>query len=469
MEIGPFPETSEEFYRLRDDRTNRAGVAPTYATRSVAITADKGILSTDAGQVLFLSSCNLLSRWCRHVFICVDDVPCILGEGISGPSLVDTAFSQMIDADPFGVFRQSRYDPGLAHLRLHVGLECGPSSIPTTLVSAFGWYAIVGRPETIQPHLRNRPKGRIGALFAAGFGAAQVFRDAVFPMAKPLEPKSILFDGLRMKLSQELEHDLPFSGSADLGMLLMIGAGAVGGAAVYCLRMQNSKASLTVVDGDVAKVENFNRSPILGRSQYGLPKAEVAANFLRGSLITPNAIPSWFDELELARLDSLAGYDVWLPLANERNVRWLIQNQVPPLMVQASTNKSWGFNFGRHIPGLGDCLADRFSGLDRVEPMRCAEGPVPDQAAGSVDAALPFLSFLGGASIAADLERLNVPDYPHSPNFGAFDLRGEVPGSQLFDRRARMHCICRNQEVLFHRYRASGKYAHLSKSGWSAS
>jgi ThiF family protein len=466
--MGPFPEAPEEFYRLRDDRTNRVDVAPTYATRSVSITADKGILSTEAGQVLFLSSCNLLSRWCRRVFICIDDVPCILGDGISGPSLVSTAIGQMTDADPFGAFRQSGDDPDLADLRLHVGVECGHSRIRTTLVSSVGWYAIVGRPGTILSR-GNNPKGRIGALFAAGFGAAQVFRDAVSPVSKPLERKVILFDALRMKFSLEIEHDNPYSAPADLGQLLMIGAGAVGGAAVYCLTMQNSTASLTVVDGDIAKVENFNRSPILGRSQYGLPKAEVVANFLRGSRIASTAIPSWFDELELARLDSLERYDVWLPLANERNVRWLIQNQVPPLMVQASTSRSWGFNFGRHIPGLGDCLADRFSGLDGSESMRCAEGPVPDQAAGSVDAALPFLSFLGGASIAADLERLNMRDYPHCPNFGAYDLRDEIPGSQLFDRRARMQCICRTQEVVFRRYRASGKYAHLSKAGWSAS
>jgi hypothetical protein len=466
MEIEPFPDTADEFYLLRDDRTNRAGVGRMYTSRSVSVTADPDLLRTEAGQTLFLGSCNLLSRWCRRVSIHVEDCPGALGPGMLAASLIDTAVSQMRDADPFGVFAQSGDDPNSSDLRLHVGVQCDDNRIPTTLISASGWNALVGRPGSVPPAHFGNGTGRIGALFAAGLGAAQVFRDAL--SIKQATPRAILFDALRMRFVREPKHDFPGPNSADLGELLMIGAGAVAGAAAFCLKMQDSKASVTIVDGDIAKVENFNRSPILGRRQYGLSKAETVAGFFEGSKIRSAAVSSWFDEMELTEPDVLARYDVWLPLANERNVRWLVQNLVPPLMIQASTNGSWGFNFGRHIPGFGDCLADRFAGQAGDEAMRCSEGSVIDLAVGHVDAALPFLSFLAGASIASELERLNMPRYPYCSNFVAFDLSGEEPGSQSFDRRARQQCVCRSQQSLFQRYRSTTKYAHLSANGWKA-
>ena len=69
------PHTADEFYSARDNRTNMYfGIAPQYTTARALVTADDGYLSTLAGQVCLLVSVNLLSRWCRHVQVEVDDV-----------------------------------------------------------------------------------------------------------------------------------------------------------------------------------------------------------------------------------------------------------------------------------------------------------------------------------------------------------------------------------------------------------
>src|SRR5207253_2878618 len=98
-------------------------------------------------------------------------------------------------------------------------------------------------------------------------------------------------------------------------------------------------------------------------------------------------------------------YDYWLPLANERNVRWQIANAFPPLLIHASTGSSWAVNFGRHIPMQGECLADRFPQQADRAVFQCATGEVKTKT-GTVDAALPFLSCFAGLLVATDIARL---------------------------------------------------------------
>src|SRR5437867_4240433 len=69
-----FPETAAEFYARRDDRTNRYLIKPMHATKGVRLTADYNSLETVSGQLIFLVSCNLLSRWCRTVYLDIRDI-----------------------------------------------------------------------------------------------------------------------------------------------------------------------------------------------------------------------------------------------------------------------------------------------------------------------------------------------------------------------------------------------------------
>jgi hypothetical protein len=187
--------------------------------------------------------------------------------------------------------------------------------------------------------------------------------------------------------------------------LLLVGAGSVGSAIAYLLGLAGLTATLTVVDRDVVGVENLNRSPLFGRQTFGLPKVAAVARALAGSTVLVTPFEGWWDAFVAA--PDCGTFDVWLPLANERGVRWSMQQNLPPLLIHASTGVNGGVNFGRHIPGRGDCLAERFpAALERV-PLVCATSAVPTPG-GPADAALPFASVFAGLLVVADLVRLQL-------------------------------------------------------------
>lgn len=132
-----------------------------------------------------------------------------------------------------------------------------------------------------------------------------------------------------------------------------------------------------------SRIARASRPMWRGRSVY--------ARFLSGSSLTASWIPKWWSGFLDAQSRNSIDFDIWLPLANEFGVRGAMQHNVPPLMIHASTTANWGVNHGRHIPGCGDCLLDRFDAPSVTTALTCAAGKVSASTAGTpVDAALPF-------------------------------------------------------------------------------
>jgi hypothetical protein len=186
---------------------------------------------------------------------------------------------------------------------------------------------------------------------------------------------------------------------------------------------------------------------------------EAIAAFLSGSRLSATPIPLlWNDFLSSKRRASF-DYDVWLPLANEHGVRRAMQNNVPPLMIHASTSRNWGVNHGRHIPRRDDCLVDRFPEQVAI-PLVCSTGQVATQQ-GVVDAALPFASLFAGLLITADLVRAQLPGFPQVPNFALLDMHGALDMVQTWDRRPRQGCVCREQAALHEKFNGATKHSAL--------
>src|SRR5260221_6673120 len=61
-----FPRNPEEFYRLQDDRTNRCVANRGYQSIRTSVSIDSDVARTISGQAMMLTTCNLLSRWCRR-------------------------------------------------------------------------------------------------------------------------------------------------------------------------------------------------------------------------------------------------------------------------------------------------------------------------------------------------------------------------------------------------------------------
>ncbi len=460
-ELPPFPSTAAEFYGLRDHRTDLYdGVVPAYTERAVRVTIDRDTVQTYLGQMMLIITANLLSRWCRRVDLQVPDVVLHARFRLSG-SVSELVLKLMRDADPFGDFSACSGGGGF-DLQLHIGEDSPASAIPTTVISACGWYASVRRPAKAKWPTRDG-LNPVGAVAAAILGGAQLFRDALGLQA--VFPPALLYDAFNAKPVQELvERPFEHLGTRHyLGAVLMVGAGSVGSAAAYFMDLFGLEALMRVVDADFVKVENFGRTPAFGRAVYGVSKpTAIKASLVGGSLFV-DPVDQWWHEIEEP---TLAGYDVIIPVANEHGIRWTIQAGVPPLMVHASTGRNWNVNFGRHVPGRDDCLADRFAGFVEQAVFRCSEGKMPVSEWKIVDASLPFLSFWAGFLIATDLVRLGIEQYPHTPNFGNYSFRKNRFTPQLVDKGPRPDCMCRNQASAFWTLRQGTRFSGLSPTVW---
>lgn len=455
-----FPNSAEEFYALRDDRTNRCVGDRAYQKIECTVALSKNAADTLAGQVMFITSCNLLSRWCRTVKLSTPGVATHPALGLATRDLGQYVISQMRDADPFG---DVQIVAGMTESQISLVIGAPDqllTSAHSVYIDASGWFASIGLNATI-PLTHVEDGNSLGAIAAACLGVAQVFKIALGLPSDRLFRGGI-FDLFTLDWVENDTQPIPWPKDKDIGRVLMVGAGSVGSSAAYCMRLANLAGEITIADKDIVKIENFNRSPIFGCQTFLLPKSEAVANFLGQSPLAATPRPSWWNELAIRRADF--DFDVWLPLANEFGVRFSMQNNIPPLMIYASTGANWGINHGRHIPSKDDCLADRFPAEDPPPELACATGEIITSE-GTADAALPFCSLFAGLLITADLIRANLPEYPQVPNFAFFDWYGSFENIQMWNRRPRANCVCTQvSPALNERFNGRTRYWALSNN-----
>lgn len=453
-----FPVDAKAFYELRDDRTNRIVSDRGYQSARCLVTIDKKFADTLPGQVLLCVSCNLLSRWCRNVTIVLTNTKTHEFLSSSFRDLGNHILTQMNSADPFGKFEVQSDITGEPDIHLHIGVQLVRKSDNFVAVNASGWHAAISRSAPIQLS-DSTETNVIGAIGAACLGVAQLFKYTINYPQDQFSANGIL-DLFRLehhKSAETLEFVDP-NFDFNLGRILMVGAGSVGSAAAYCFSLLNLKCYLGIVDHDVAKIENFNRSPIFDKGNYGTNKAEAVCEYLYGSTVKATPFVGEWNDFNLRHNREDEGFDIWLPLANENGVRWSMQSSIPPLMIHASTGRNWNVNHGRHIPGSDDCLVDRFQAKNDESVFACSTGKVNHQEV-EIDAALPFLSVFAGLLITADLVRLSVHNYPQIENFAELFLGGDLREIRKLNKRARPECICTQQSELQSSINAKTKYS----------
>ena len=126
-------------------------------------------------------------------------------------------------------------------------------------VNAAGWLAGISleKPFSI---LRTENESCIGAIAAACFGVAQVFK-----IALGLPDDRLLRDGVFDVFGLDWTDgwNAGPSPATDIGRLLMVGSGSVGSSAVYCLQLAGVTGEITIVDKDVVKIPEFQPLPHL--------------------------------------------------------------------------------------------------------------------------------------------------------------------------------------------------------------
>ena len=131
--------TADEFYHRRDDRTNRLTDSRDYHNLHIRLTADDFTIHSYVGQVQLIIAANMLARWCRWIEFGFSDVTLYDKLQVNGiKRLHDRIFSEISQADPFGVFTFKKARSNDVQYTLQVGKTTGSELISFT-VDTDGW------------------------------------------------------------------------------------------------------------------------------------------------------------------------------------------------------------------------------------------------------------------------------------------------------------------------------------------
>ncbi|MHB8636746.1 MAG: ThiF family adenylyltransferase [Fimbriimonadaceae bacterium] len=367
-------------------------------------------------------------------------VPRLAALGVG--SLISVAAKIAARADPFGVFDVSA---GAVDDRLAISTR--PSR---DAVFGNGWRGACGDEVAGLDPGSNNP---LGPVLAACLGTARA-------MQRCYELTPIGDSVLSLWDFSSPNSDGPELCEIDLGRVLLVGTGAVGGAICYLWPMMRFQSdAFVIVDADRIAYSNLNRVPLFFADQWNELKTDATKQYLQAWDLDCDAVP-----LAYSSAGQFANqFDLVIPVADEENVRWEIQSQIPPVMIHASTGPDWDAHSGRHIPFVDDCLGCRFpTGSPKTG---CATGGL---AAGAENpestpqtGALPFLSLISGtmaaASIARSCSKGVTPDNHH-----VLYLNAAQPRFKCYERIRRAGCPKCPERFgdIWQKCHANGKLAH---------
>lgn len=444
----------EDWYARRDDRQRRYANRVLPHDRAIVISIDPDHASSFDGQVSAIVAANLLSRMTPALVLDIPQTSIVSPLPWAGTELSGFILQCARDADPFAAFEVRK--PRTGDYVLNLGRGPGP-----LIVHGSGWYAFTGPGSSpINPSGVPNP---FGPSFASVAAIARLFALNLAPHDGPFA-----FDTFHWKHALE-QQDGPYPREFKLGSIWTVGAGSVGSAALYFLTLATRDFSSCVFDMDSVKIENLDRSPIFTAKNADrlAHKADVAAAYLnsvgvRDSIADQHAL----DLSERWQKRSAGEPDLIIAAANERNVRYVIEQSCPPVQIYGTTGKNWVASVLRHIPFRDACSCCVFPPDPAAATLQCAEGKITQPETGhEVDAALPFLSFAAGLMAAAEVVKTQLPGYPFSPNRTVFST-----GALTRPRFTSLHspvldqCVCQDRSASVLRHMIAGtRYENLSK------
>jgi hypothetical protein len=268
-----------------------------------------------------------------------------------------------------------------------------------------------------------------------------------------------------------LDSDVPpLDPTPDLGVVWSVGLGSVGTAVLYFLTLLTNRFSAALFDMDFVKVENLDRSPIFVASDSGeekrLSKVDAAEKYL--CAVGVDSVAKEHGPLDQSTrwFARQAGTpDLLISAANERNVRYIVEQSSPPLQIYGTTGANWVASVIRHIPMVDACSCCLFPPEVSEVATTCATETVIESDTGQkIDASLPFLSFAAGLMGAAEILKAGLPGYPFSPNrTSLYTHPATLPRFVSSTLPRRQGCLCASGHSLVHRQMIKGsKYEDFS-------
>lgn len=388
----------DEFYRQRDRRTNEYLGAASLVQAPVHVSIGEDAANSRAGQTAAIALLNLLFRSNRVITIDLPttDIPLLIDVPIgSASTLYQCLFSQMRAIDPCGDFRPSQPIP-VGLLSIGIGKQADV---------ACRWF--IGARNSIAllnscPQDFGNTEGTLrGAALAACLGAAAMFRAQLH-----LETAPRVLSCWNYGEGDQAEEGPSSLEPLDVGRVLMVGAGAVGSALAFWVRLFGHAGDWVIVDKDQIAIHNLNRSLLFAAAHAGWPaglpklKCDVVAEALYNAV----AVRAWYDEYVS---NNSSEFDVVLCLANERGIRHELSCRNFSVVLHATTGMNWTSQLHRHITGIDDCVFCRVGEITPVQ-FGCSTGEVVTPEGEKSDAALPFLSAASGLMLATLLQKLQA-------------------------------------------------------------
>lgn len=455
-----FPLSENEWYKLRDNRTDLVEGVDNYQNFSVGVIIDPQVTNSYSTQCMTLLACNMLARWCRNITIDIPSCKNVLPHK-NRENFEQNLLQLMIEIDPYGKFRLESVSVEKFDGVLVIGNTPENESDLTVNIHGDGWMAgcSYGKKNTWDYKTTGNP---IGPSMASCMGVSELFQQAV--CQKKPEPyttwKNLYNFTETNQLPIKTENE-PFCFDFDFGTIHQIGCGAVGSSLDYLISLTSWKGHFSLIDFDKIDFSNCNRSlPFTAYDAVAKnDKVKICNEYLKlGNRSIDNIVDS-YDNFTGTEQFQNSSPDLVLSLANEQKVWSTIQDNFPPLTFHAATTQSWGINFGRHIPIQEWCIMCRFS--DEIESdfhPPCETGEIPSNNNQKILGTLPFLSPAAAILIMADMAKLANKQFPINKNFIEMSL--QRPFSKIIVQKSPVtNCICNSQSSsLYHKYRQNSKF-----------
>lgn len=440
-----------EWRARRDDRTRRYAGRVLDPNKPILISADRKYAERYDGQTAIITAANLFSRMTPSVFLDVPDVRVVPLLHWKGESLREVALETMRRSDPFGKFDVRSNKEGDYVVRV-----CSTGT--GRIIHGSGWNVYIGEgPSPVEETNETNP---IGPALAVIVEAANIFMHEFKVPNNRFMCNAFLWTENLVSLSEA-----PVLRKNDLGAIWTVGTGSVGTSIIYFLALTGSPMFSTLFDMDSVEIENLDRSPIFGFIDVGLSKVEVTRRFLEslGYKNTKSFQCALHESKHFS--DREQGVpDIIISTANELNVRSTIEASFPPIQIYGTTGQDWQASVFRHIPLVDPCSCCLFTNENYAQ-TKCATGTVKAEGREKqVDASLPFLSFAAGLMAAAEVLKLQLPNYPFNENRTLLYTWGwpRITQNKLIRRKG---CVCESHSINASTHKkmiAGSKYFHLS-------
>jgi len=468
-----FPLTKDEWYKLRDDRTRRLEEVTGFEDKSVGVIVNPEVSSSYPIQAMTLITLNMLARWCRKIAIQIpsDTISCL--PNYHKKDFCEILKNNLSEADPYGQFAFKDVEKEAYNQTLFIGkAEENRYDDKAVWIDGCGWIAGVAynAPQDILNECKQ--SNPIGPAFASCLGVAELFRRAIGLLPSSTEPSWYSLYDLKKADSPLSIQNPPFISNFNFGRIHQVGCGAVASCLDFLLPLTNWTSEIFLIDDDRVEVSNCNRS--LSFSAWDAvskrAKVDVCADALQ-STTTMKAISFNGTYGNFIGQGKFLDFppDLILCLANDHNVWGDIQNNYPPLVFHATTTKSWGINFGRHIPKKEWCVICRFRDEMNLSltPI-CGESEVSikkTEGESTIEGVLPFLSPAAAILTMAEMAKIPLAGYPMNDDFIEFSLRN-IDGNFVQSQRKHLEeCLCKDQPIsLYPKEITSGKFWHLTEN-----